>query len=405
MAEEKVLQTEDVQEAPAIESPEEIVSEEQVPASVEDVAVEKDEMAVPDDEEDLSEEEREFLKKVRDASSGANVKRMSNKQWSALQSEDNKIITETGEDLQADTENALLLEDLKNLTAAAVNQQRSLKGKISGVRPVVSNKSIPQYFATVLYGNGTVKVLIPSYALFVHNVGAYLDANTQKAVERQINGMIGSEISFVVKHVDKNQRIAICDRLRAIESIGRENYIRIAEGEGRPRIIPGMKVEGKVLRVSRFSVTVNALGSDCTISNSPDKNEISWNFVGDCRDLYKPGDKVVVKVLAVDREKVELNKETYRLVKTRLSIKQAQLNPLDKHFDDFAEDGRYLAVVTAVADAGVFVELQPGKVSCLVAFPKYGAIPERGDEKIVQITQKKIDDSTGDKRIFGVFVR
>ncbi len=405
MAEEKVLNAEEVvlqeQEVAAPEPEEETPAE----AITEDNTVEKDASAVPDDEEDLSEQEREFLRKVRSASSGGAIKRTTNRDWAAIRGEDNKIITETGETLQADTENSMFKEDLTNLTAAAQNHQRILTGKISGIRKIASNRSIPQYFATVLYGNGTFSILIPSYALFVHNVGAYLDANTQQAVERQINGMIGTQVSFVVLHLDKKERMVIADRLRALETIGRNNFIRIPDGDVRPRVVPGMKAEGTVLRVSRYSVTVNVLGSDSTIANGPDKNEVSWNYVGDCRELYQPGDKVVVKVLAVDREKVQLNDQTYRLVKTKLSIKQATTNPMEKYFDDFAEEGRYLATVSSVTDFGVFAELMPGRCSCLVAFPNYGAIPQRGDERIVQITQKKIDDETGEKRLYGVFVR
>ena len=80
------------------------------------------------------------------------------------------------------------------------------------------------------------------------------------------------------------------------------------------------------------------------------------------------------------------------------SIRQAVKDPRPKHYNSFRVGGRYSATVTYVED-NVFVNLA-GKMDAMVAYPKSGDVPARGDKKIVEVTGK--DDEK--LFIYGVFV-
>lgn len=353
------------------------------------------------EESDLTDEEQSFLDDIRAMQTGEPIKRLSKTAWKKLNAE-GRVVTATGEASQADTETKMLKDDMLEV-AASITAGKILVGKLEGIQQIPSNKNIPQYFGVVGFGHGTLRVFIPSYALLVHKTGEILDNKVQQEVERKINSMLGAEIRFIAKAMDKSKRTVYGDRLAALQADGRRNYLKPL-ADGSPRVIPGMLVEAKIMRVDNHSVSVNILGSDTTIKATPEANEVSWNYVNNCRQLYRAGETVVVKVLSIDVVKVKMNEKEYSLVKTTASIRQASKDPMERAWPTIAEDGRYLVEVTGVVDAGVFVNL-PGGVNCLCAFPKIGEKPEVGDTRVVRVTEKKINPETGKKSIFGIFVR
>ncbi len=385
---------------------EEVVNEE----AAENVAEETseavtDSMETENDTEDISDmsdltpEEIAFMEMVRkNQKTDRNIKRASKSEWKNLDDE-GKVITEYGETV-IESESTRIKRDLIEL-AASLQNKRILKGIITGVRSVNPDKGIATYLAEVSYGCGGVKVLIPSYALFVYDIQKYTNEGVQNAIANNMQEMIGSEISFIVRNIDKGKLEVIADRLYALQEEGYSNYIKI-QRDGKPLIVPGSLVQGKVLRVTKYSVTVSAMGVDCTIRKTSDKDEISWNYVESCRDIYKPGDDVIVKVLNIKRVNVPVYTNNYKIIKGDFSIKQTKVNPMDKYFDQIPEGGRYSAVVQAVTDHGVFCELTGKGVTCLCSYPRYGSLPEKGDMRVVRITSKQTSEEG--KRLFGVFI-
>ncbi len=353
------------------------------------------------DLDDLTEEEKAFYEMVNKAQK-TNIKigKATRERWKEL-NEENKIVTEFGESV-VEADSVKIKEDLVNLTAS-LQSKRILKGTITGVRSVNPENGIATYLAEVAYGSGGVKVVIPSYALFAYDIKKYVDAGTQNAIATNMQEMIGAEISFIVRNIDKDKLEVIADRLYALQEEGYLNYIKL-QRDGKPRVTTGCLAQGKVLRSTKYSVTVSVLGVDCTIRKTENKDEISYNYIDNCRDVFKPGDDVVVKVLGIQRVKVPVYNNTYALIKGDFSIKQTRVNPMDKYFDEFAEGGRYSVVVQAVTDYGVFCEFLGKGVSCLAGYPRYGSMPEKGETRIVRITDKNDGSDGKGKRIYGVFV-
>ena len=365
------------------------------------------------DNEDLSGEELEYLKTLRELSNGdldslttgnKNLKEMSKAQAKALRKAENKIVTERGVELRADTERSKLNDDFDEFRQS-FKVNKILRGTIVSAKVDSENA---QYYANVSFGHDMFNVLIPSYALFVHNSSNIRnDEGTQQQVEKRITSMIGAEVEFVCYHVDKNKRFVIGDRLKALEILGRINYINIPKGEESPRVIPGIIAEAKIIAVSRNSVTVNTLGSDCTLRSdnlTDGYNEVSWGRPADLHNEFTVGDTTLVKVLNIDRVPVQMNAKRYQLIKTEVSIRQAQMDPMEKYYNEIQENMKILADITSVTESGVFVNLKGYGIPALCAFPKFGATPKVGNKRVVQITGKDITED-GRKRIYGIFAR
>lgn len=79
-------------------------------------------------------------------------------------------------------------------------------------------------------------------------------------------------------------------------------------------------------------------------------SEISWEKVDDPKKFYKEGDRVEVKVLAIDKQSGRLN----------LSIKQLQPDPWEKIEKKYPVDGKIKGEVSRLAPFGAFVSLEPG---------------------------------------------
>lgn len=104
---------------------------------------------------------------------------------------------------------------------------------------------------------------------------------------------------------------------------------------------------------------------------------------------YQPGQRVLVKVLEVDRS--DRNKPH-----VTASVKQAGENPYEKALQRYSVGSRYVGTVSLVDLNGVFVSLDGG-IDCLCTYPKRGR-PPRGCRVSVRILGINYESN----RIWGV---
>ena len=302
------------------------------------------------------------------------------------------VFVEDGDDFEVETESIQRKQEYMELVASS-KDHRILKGVITSVTEVDSNKKedvdyIPNFMAKVRFGTGQFNVNIPSFVLYYYN---YKNMNRAMAMDIQKNMMrrIGAEIEFVCQFVDEKTGVAYGDRLMALSMRGVRNYTSI--NGLRPRITPGELVQAKIIAVAREYITVDAAGAEMRIP----LEEISHLYVSDAREFdgiktpecYKVGNKVVVKILTVDTQKVSTGKESYTLIMATASIKQAKPNPRLKYFDEFKPGDIYAGVITGITETGVYVVLD-NKMDCLCKFPTSGNMPILGDNVIVRINSK-----------------
>lgn len=314
-----------------------------------------------------------------------------------------KIFVEAGDDVIPDTDAKRKKEEWLELVASA-EDGRILKGTISSVTEVPSNKVdekdyVPEYMAKVNFKSGQWNIYIPSYVLYYYN---YRDLNRAMASDilKNMGRRIGAEIDFCVRFCDERTGVVYGDRLQALSMRGSRYYL---SNYGRkPEIIPGMIVQAKIIAVAREYITVDAAGAEIRIP----LEEISWLFISDAREFdgvhtkenYKPGERVNVKILTIEEEKVKVRNSNYTLIKATGSIRQAQPNPRNKYYDDFHENDIYAGTVTGINESGVYVNLD-NKIDCLCKFPRtQHHMPILGENVVVKIIGK--DDEK--KYIFGV---
>jgi small subunit ribosomal protein S1 len=108
----------------------------------------------------------------------------------------------------------------------------------------------------------------------------------------------------------------------------------------------GSVIEGEVSSLTDFGVFVNIGAVDGLVHMT----EISWKRNVRIKDSFKKGDKVTVKVTAIDHENNRIS----------LSIKQVEGDPWSSVVDRIQKGMTLTGPVTNVTDFGAFVEIEPG---------------------------------------------
>ena len=133
-----------------------------------------------------------------------------------------------------------------------------------------------------------------------------------------------------------------------------------------------MCAEARVVSVIRAGVFVDLFGLEVYIP----LKELSYQRMMDAAVYYQAGQRVLVKVISLDR--TDRNN-----IKVHLSVKQAQENPYEKALRRYTVGNRYVGTVSMVDTNGVFVALDGG-IDCLCTFPKRGR-PPKGARVTVRI--------------------
>ena len=104
--------------------------------------------------------------------------------------------------------------------------------------------------------------------------------------------------------------------------------------------------------------------------------ELSYQRWLDASGHFQPGQRILVKILSVDRSDRDH-------IKVTASVKQAGENPYEKALRRYSVGNRYVGTVSMVDTNGVFVALDGG-IDCLCSYPKRGR-PPRGARVTVRI--------------------
>ena len=117
--------------------------------------------------------------------------------------------------------------------------------------------------------------------------------------------------------------------------------------------------------------------------------ELSYQRFIDAGAYYRPGQRIIVRILKVDRS--DRNN-----VKVAASVKRAQKNPFEKAIQKYGIGSHYIGTVTMVDPNGVFVAMEGG-IDCLCDYPKRGRPPIGS-----QVTVKILGIDRDRQRIWGV---
>lgn len=275
---------------------------------------------------------------------------------------------------ETDKANNDLLDLLESLRS-----NRILTDKFHGVEKLSENSN--QYVA-VLY-HGSYRIIIPVEEA-VEPPRDYRGMEPGTVLQYLVNKRLGAEVDYVVKGVDQASGVVVASRLEAMRAKRRQYYFG-TDRDGNNLLYEGVCAEARVVSTIRAGIFVDLFGVETYIPLS----ELSYQRMLDASHVYQPGQRVLVKIL-------ELNRTDRDHISVTASVKQAGENPYEKALRMYSVNSCYVGTVTVVDTNGVFVALDGG-IDCLCRYPKRGR-PPRGARVTVRILG--INHSTN--RMWGV---
>jgi small subunit ribosomal protein S1 len=167
--------------------------------------------------------------------------------------------------------------------------------------------------------------------------GSQIDVRPVKNVDH----LIGTTMSFKVIKFNKKRGNIVLSR-KAIVEVDRKELQEKLEA----LVSKGEVIEGTVKNVTDYGIFVDLGGMDGLVHIT----DLSWGRIKHPSELYKSGDVIKAKVLKYDSEKQRIS----------LGVKQIQADPWKENIDKYKVGDRVKGKVLALADYGVFVELESG---------------------------------------------
>ena len=241
-----------------------------------------------------------------------------------------------------------------------------LSGTIQGVERSDNQQA---HSLAVIY-HGEYKVIIPAEEA-VDPPEDYRGMLPQDVLHYMLTKRLGAEVDYIVKGIDAAENIAVASRLEAMRAKRRQYYLA-TDRDGNNLIYSDICAEARVVSVIRAGVFVELFGLEVYIP----LRELSYQRWLDASGHFQPGQRILVKILSVDRSDRDH-------IKVTASVKQAGENPYEKALRRYSVGNRYVGTVSMVDTNGVFVALDGG-IDCLCSYPKRGR-PPRGARVTVRI--------------------
>jgi ribosomal protein S1 len=208
------------------------------------------------------------------------------------------------------------------------------------------------------------------------------DNEYNERAARILNRMMGAEIDFVVRGITgaAEERAAVASR-RAAMLRQRQRYYFASGVNGRPQIYPGRITEARIVAVSQMAIRVEIFGAETSIRN----RELSWGYVGDCRDDYFVGDSIRVRVMSVNGDAPEN-------LEISASVKALTTDETRERLITLKPQTNCLGKVSDVKDGIIFINLIDGvRAIAHKCFDRRK--PARGDDVMFVCT--RIDEESG----------
>lgn len=242
---------------------------------------------------------------------------------------------------------------------------RILTGTIQGVERSGNNGPA----LAVLY-HGDFKIIIPASEA-VDPPADFRGRNPDEVMHYLLTKRLGAEVDYIIKGIDHQTDLAVGSRLEAMRAKRRQYYLG-TDRDGNNLIYSGVCAEARVVSVIRAGIFIDLFGLEVYIP----LRELSYQRLMDAAGTFQPGQRILVKVLEVDRS--DRNN-----IKVAASVKQAMENPSEKALRRYSIGDCYVGTVSMVDTNGVFIALDGG-IDCLCSYPKRGR-PPRGARVTVRI--------------------
>lgn len=272
----------------------------------------------------------------------------------------------------AEEKEAYLWMELRN----SLRTKRPLSGILGGVERTSSGLPL----AIVYYKD--MRVVIPATEMNIrledHRESG--DKELHNRYAQILSWMMGAEIEFTVSGLDRRSGSVVASRADAMRRKQRQFFLTPGR-DGRPLVQEGTVAEARVIAVSERVVRVEIFGVEFPIF----AREVAWEWVDDCNDYYSIGDRVLVKILSIDRS----DPGNIRL---QASIRETVPNPAKENIKKCVVQGKYIGKVTDVNRNAIYVRLNVG-VNAVALAVHDRRTPCRKDNVSFVVT--RIDEEAG----------
>jgi hypothetical protein len=222
---------------------------------------------------------------------------------------------------------------------------RMLTGTLSGVEQTESGLTI----AVVDYKGFRVAIPIKEMMLYTDQIPHGTEyAKLMDRLNRILVTMLGAEIDFIVRGIDKESRSVVASRKAAMLR-KRQTFYMDTNEQGEPMIYEGRIVQARVIGVAEKVLRVEIFGVECAIF----ARDLAWTWFGDAREQYSVGDRVLVRVLTIDRADVNRISITADIRSVASATSQENLKKI-------MPQCRYVGQVTDFRNGVAYIRLNNG---------------------------------------------
>ena len=252
------------------------------------------------------------------------------------------LTVQVGDDVETEeSREEIIWHEIHN----AYRTRRILTGMLSGIEQTETGKTI------VIVEYKGFRVLIPLKEMLIQLDKTASRQQYAQMMLRQVKllgNMLGAEIDFLVRGIDSNTRAVVASRRDAM-LLKRQKFYFDINADGNKHIYEGRIVQARVIAVGEKAIRVEVFGIECSIH----ARDLAWNWIGDARDNYSVGDKVLVRVQNVKGDSPE---ELHIEADIRSLTQNTALENLRK----CRVQSRYAGKVTDVRKGVVYIRLNNG---------------------------------------------
>lgn len=263
----------------------------------------------------------------------------------------------------------LLWHELQN----AYRSKRILSGVLSGVEETNSGS-----IAVVYYKGQRMIIPVSEMELNLSEQNGYGEMKGRQV--RILNNMVGCEIDFILIALDDTARSVVASRRLAMLAKRRKFYF--PNENGSVQITEGRVVQARVIAVAEKVVRLEVFGAECAVP----ARDIAWEWVGDAREKYHVGDRVMAVVTSIESDADTMN------VKITADMKRLMKNEVLEKLKECKVQGRYSGRITDIHKGVIFVRLSNGVNAIAHSCNDY-RLPGKNDD--ISFVVNRLDQENG----------
>ena len=233
------------------------------------------------------------------------------------------------------------IEDKNGEVLVSASKAQKIKGWDTLVKAYENNEPIMGKITSKCKGGCIVEHIDTGSLMFLP--GSQISDKPLKDISHLMN----EPQKFALIKLDKVRGNACVSRREIISSFKKEDKAKIVEKYKIGDVIKGAEVKG----YSTFGCFFNVNGELDVLCHT---SELSYSRVNHADELFNIGDKVDLKVISVDKEKLQVG----------CSVKQLSPDPFE-HIDNYELNKVYKVKIIKIMDFGAFAELEPGLTTLL----------------------------------------